>query len=188
MIAAGAPINQRDRCGFTPISYAICFGQDASVVEVLIDHGADLSNREENGLTPLMQAVKHNSYACLKLLLRKDKEWDRSAATWRENTILHIAAVHADAETLKILSSEYLAGVEFDRRNSADKTAEALFDERPEPDEATILAFDVLLRTVREQESKAALSLDEKAEALEKVGSSEEIFSGNKGDVLVDVA
>ncbi|KAL9067376.1 MAG: hypothetical protein Q9157_006830 [Trypethelium eluteriae] len=154
LILAGAPVNLRDRCGWTPICYAACFGQDAQIVETLMDHGADMRNQEESGMTPLMQAIKFNSYECVKVMFKKHPEWERTTTDWRGGSVLHMAADYADATTLGILANERLAGVDLERRNSADQTAHEVFEERIEleDDQKLIDAWHALVSSVREQE------------------------------------
>ncbi|KAF2236787.1 ankyrin [Viridothelium virens] len=154
LILAGAPVNLRDRCGWTPICYAACFGQDAQIVETLMDHGADMRNQEESGMTPLMQAIKFNSYECVKVMFKKHPEWERTTTDWRGGSVLHMAADYADATTLGILANERLAGVDLERRNSADQTAHEVFEERIEleDDHKLIDAWHALVSSVREQE------------------------------------
>ncbi|KAL9096637.1 MAG: hypothetical protein Q9165_001124 [Trypethelium subeluteriae] len=154
LILAGAPVNLRDRCGWTPICYAICFGQDAQVVETLMDHGADMCNQEESGMTPLMQAIKFNSHECAKVVFKKHPEWDRTTIDWRGGSVIHMAADYADATTLGILANERLVGVDLERRNSADKTAHEVFEERIEleDDQKLVDAWHALISSVREQE------------------------------------
>ncbi|KAI9662406.1 MAG: hypothetical protein M1821_008573 [Bathelium mastoideum] len=152
LILAGAPVNLRDCCGWTPISYTACFAHDAGIVETLMDHGADMQNREETGLTPLMQAVKFNSHDCIRVMLRKDPEWIRTTTCWRGNSLLHIAAEHGNAGTFNILANERLLGTDSRRQNSKDKTAQDLFEERLDIFDELRTAWKGLISTVTEQE------------------------------------
>ncbi|KAI9685104.1 MAG: hypothetical protein M1820_010840 [Bogoriella megaspora] len=168
LILAGAPINLRDRCGWTPICYATCFAQDAKVVETLMAHGADMKNVEESGMTPLMQATRFNSYDCLSLMLQKDPEWDRNITDHRGGSLLHMAADHADAKTINILANERLAGVELHRRDSQDRTAHDVFNERMDLGDELVEAWNGLISTVAEQEQTENRSDELEFSGLEK--------------------
>jgi uncharacterized protein len=57
LIAAGAPVNQADKFGYTPLLYAstVNFG-DSRMVDLLLRSGADPNLRNKQGKTPLAQA------------------------------------------------------------------------------------------------------------------------------------
>ncbi|KAJ1472588.1 Asn-hydroxylation Stabilises the ankyrin repeat domain protein [Baffinella frigidus] len=56
LIEAGAPIEERDNIGATPLSIAALNGREA-VTRVLLDHGANKDAESEGGATPLDVAL-----------------------------------------------------------------------------------------------------------------------------------
>lgn len=55
--------------GNTPLHYAACGGFD-SVVRVLIEHGANVEEHNENGHTPLMEAASAGHVSVAAILLQ----------------------------------------------------------------------------------------------------------------------
>ena len=74
LLAAGAPINRKDKNGNTPLHLAINNGNKA-VAKLLIDNGADLntadvsSRNDKNGNTPLHLAAENGNIEVIKLLI-----------------------------------------------------------------------------------------------------------------------
>lgn len=59
-----------DRAGWTPLHYAAS-GPDATLVTLLLDHGARIDARSPNGSTALMMAARYGSEASVQLLLAR---------------------------------------------------------------------------------------------------------------------
>lgn len=69
LIAAGAPVDERDRRnGWTPLVHAIHKNR-AEAVRVLLDAGADPNTRHGGGSTPLMFAAAYGNVAIVRDLL-----------------------------------------------------------------------------------------------------------------------
>lgn len=100
LIAEGAPVNQADKTGLTPLHFA-CFGDHEAVAQELLSSGACVNQTNENNITPLHAAAgKGHVRAILKLL-----EWkaDITKVDNAGSTPLHIAAAHGHAEVVQKL-------------------------------------------------------------------------------------
>jgi ankyrin repeat protein len=59
LVKAGVPVNAIDDAGFTPLMYAVTVDQgDAEIVEALMHGGASQRIRNDQGRTPLQQALR----------------------------------------------------------------------------------------------------------------------------------
>ena len=63
----GARLDIKDGNGQAPIHLAI-LKRRSSMVEILVNNGASLKTRNQDGLTPLESALKHG-LRCVKVLL-----------------------------------------------------------------------------------------------------------------------
>lgn len=70
LVKHGAAINRE---GWTPLHYA-CSGPDNGVAAWLIEHGADINARSENGTTPLMMAARYGNGDLVPMLLKAGAE------------------------------------------------------------------------------------------------------------------
>jgi FOG: Ankyrin repeat len=87
----GIFVDPKQGDGTTPL-YRACLAGNTVAFEQLLDHGADVNNRnDDNRWTILMCAVAENRYAIADLALRRP-EIEVNAADDIQNTALHIAA------------------------------------------------------------------------------------------------
>ncbi len=70
LVKRGASVNRK---GWTPLHYA-CSGPDNGVAAFLIEQGAELNARSENGTTPLMMAARYGNSDLVPLLLKAGAE------------------------------------------------------------------------------------------------------------------
>ena len=70
MLDAGVSVSKHADCFDSPLSVAVAAGR-SSVVELLIERGALLEERNEKGFTPLMTATSNGQSEMVKLLLSK---------------------------------------------------------------------------------------------------------------------
>ncbi len=70
LVKRGAAINRK---GWTPLHYA-CSGPDNGVAAYLIEAGAALDARSDNGTTPLMMAARYGNSSLVPLLLKAGAE------------------------------------------------------------------------------------------------------------------
>jgi ankyrin repeat protein len=67
LLAAGSDVNQRDADGATPLMHAVAGGREA-VCRLLIEHGADLTVRDNEGWTVLKLA---KAYPAIVAMLKR---------------------------------------------------------------------------------------------------------------------
>ncbi|NPV00043.1 MAG: hypothetical protein HPY53_01560 [Brevinematales bacterium] len=70
LISVGANIHVKSRSGCTPLLWAATMN-NPGYVSVLLDHGADITERNEEGLNALEIAQKHNYKQVVKVLEKK---------------------------------------------------------------------------------------------------------------------
>ena len=86
LVKRGAAVNRE---GWTPLHYA-CSGPDNGVAAWLIEQGAELNARSDNGTTPLMMAARYGNGDLVPLLLKAGAE--PRAANEQELTAADFAA------------------------------------------------------------------------------------------------
>lgn len=91
-------------CSPEPLRYdniydAIAAG-DASDMVNHLDHGTPIETHSADGYTPLMAAIRHNCYPCVKELLNRDARTDITAGAMNP---LHVAVYHADIKMISLL-------------------------------------------------------------------------------------
>ena len=148
MVEAGADPNASD-ADDTPL---ICSTYDhkPKSTEMLLRFGAnpDLVSKR-SGLTALHFAVTDNQHDIIQQLLSHDANYTFGAE--KEQTILHLAAIHGDKLTMDILREAKLMGVEPDARDALGKTAREYFKERCDKQNCTDdvnIAFATLMNSV----------------------------------------
>ena len=99
-------------------------GGNYEVVELLLDHGANIKATNRNGNTPLHEAASHGHVAVAVALLNRLPVPERVAlismeAGWMKHTALHIAAMRGHVAFAEAL---LLAGAEVNKPNFAEKT------------------------------------------------------------------
>ena len=65
----GGPVDSEDPIGYTPIMYAAGSGFP-EILDALLQHGATLNHRAQNGLTALHKAAEGGKIKCLNVLLQ----------------------------------------------------------------------------------------------------------------------
>lgn len=114
LLGHGAAIDGRDATGATALHLAT--QRDTTIVAgLLLDRGADLEARTEDGSTPLLTAGEHEEM--LALLLGRGA--DRTAARHDGRTALHQAAATGRPETIRLLLD---AGLDANARDVAGVT------------------------------------------------------------------
>ena len=126
-----------DPNGWTPLFYAIADGR-ADAVALLLEHGASVLHRAEEGATPLHHGASCWESRVMPLLLRRS-EIEVDLLDSEENTPLHHAAGWGRLENLRLLLE---AGADRTLRNRAGETAFEVADESGRRRAARLLATD----------------------------------------------
>lgn len=93
-------VNCRVKHGFTPL-HAAADKDQAEIVELLIEHGAEINGRSDAGDTPLHWAAFHGRISAATVLLAKGA--DINARDKDGNTPLHWAAARGHVEMTELL-------------------------------------------------------------------------------------
>ena len=99
LLAAGADANADDGCGSTALHLAVERNAPA-IVQLLIEHGAQLNPLNEHGWTPLRCAAQEGREECVRLLLAAGADACAGAAF---SSALHKAASLRTSDLLRML-------------------------------------------------------------------------------------
>ena len=101
LVDAGAPINQKDADGLSPLAWAV-IAQDpskaqeyANIVQYLISKGADVNARDNKGITILHNAARGGNVGTIKMLLNHGANRDINAEGSQEKGRLQSARLCA---------------------------------------------------------------------------------------------
>ena len=89
LIIAGVNLHERDRWGSMP-SVITVFHNNVISALVLLDNGADIDSRDNDGDTPLYESVRHHADDVLQLLLNRGANY--TLLNHFGGLILHLAA------------------------------------------------------------------------------------------------
>ncbi len=73
LIEANTNINARDRCGYTPLIWAIDKKRDR-IIDLLLESGANVNTADNYGYTPLIWAIERDDLECIKKLIEKNAD------------------------------------------------------------------------------------------------------------------
>ena len=102
-------IRARDKIYDTPLHSAAVNGND-TVISVLIQHGAEVSERGYLGGTALHHACNKGHVACIHELMRHGADVEASESK-KESSPLHVAAYFNRPECVKVLLDKYSASI-----------------------------------------------------------------------------
>lgn len=111
-------VNKKDRRG-SPLMIAARNGA-TSLVEALLDHGAETEIRDEVGGTPLNRAVDRGDSHIVRLLL--DRGADPKTIDFFARTIVHSAVINNRDETLRTIL-RHSAGIDINAQGKDGRTA-----------------------------------------------------------------
>lgn len=115
IVKNGLDINVKDKYKRTPVTYSASFG-NISALKALIELGADLNARDNNNITPLIEAAeKIGDYEIVKLL--KDNGADINAVNNIEKTALMVVKNPKGVESL------ILCGANIEKKDMNGNTA-----------------------------------------------------------------
>lgn len=183
LIKAGADMelantHQRRR----PLHQAV-LSDRVNMARFLIEAGADIECRDRFGNTPLLCGILYNCHDCLRLLLSCNA--DRGAVDETGQTVLHLAALTGDVETLTILADDVrmVSEVSSQALDHAGKLFEEAFSEHaaltePQDLPGLRLAFEQFLRCV--SEGRVISEIDD-VQASDSEAGDEAFFSADEG-------
>ena len=91
LILSGIDINEKDDFNRTPLYYAVCVSNDmTSIVNILLQNGADPNTADSNLMTPLHIAVQCEFIEIVKMLIAKNAKINTKNSAG--STPLHLAA------------------------------------------------------------------------------------------------
>ena len=156
LIANGAPLNEQSDHGLTPLSCAAMTSgneDDASkenkikIGSYLIERGTFIDNRDNDGDTPLFQALCERFSSFARMLLSRGADY--TVADNSGYTILHKLTIFGDLNCAGVLQQAKLRGVNPDAKDRKGKTATQLLKERFVSPEGLIAAFETLIESIR---------------------------------------
>lgn len=147
LVSAGADVNGRIVGDSTLLSFAIAF-HHMEIAQYLYDEGAKINPMWEEGVVdmPLSYAVQVNNTAALAFLLDHGAKY--IYANTFGNTVLHLVAMFGNIETMDILTSRKLHGLDVHAKNRKDMTAVQEFESRALVSDELRKAFQRLLSSV----------------------------------------
>ncbi|PNS14791.1 hypothetical protein CAC42_2020 [Sphaceloma murrayae] len=98
-----ASVNAIERGQKTPLHLAVIHGRD-DIVDLLLDHGADVQAKSTGGWTPLHNACAQGSHGIVSTLLRAGS--DCNARLFNGRTPLHVAAEAGHVDVVKVLLAD----------------------------------------------------------------------------------
>ena len=102
LFSKGANIEACDQEGVTPLHLASQQGNE-HLVRCLISHGANLDSTDVLGESPPVYTIQANASQTLRILLQHRADY--TIKTKAGETLLHVAAQHADSRSLNVLRS-----------------------------------------------------------------------------------
>ena len=138
LLAAGAPVDDADPSGLTPLMCAAHQGHE-EMVRLLLEAGASLEQRDQEGYTALMFAANEGESDCVCALLEAGADVN---ATDREgSTALMFAAQHGDDEAVvallragadpEMVGDHGLSAIGFAQQNRHSRTLRLLKGKAP---------------------------------------------------------
>ena len=103
LLDAGVEVEPSTVEGWTPLINAARLDK-VDFARLLLDYGADINATSTLGQTPLTTAITYNSHNVLRLLLDRWREFSTCPRRHGPN-LLQIAALHADIDTINILTT-----------------------------------------------------------------------------------
>ncbi|KER22832.1 hypothetical protein T265_14770, partial [Opisthorchis viverrini] len=101
---ANADPNSVGHSGFAPVHVAAYYKQ-SSILQLLVDYGADINKTVKNGFTPLHLSAKRNNLECVRFLLEQGASVD--ARSRNGYTPLHLAAQDGHFDIVQTLVEHY---------------------------------------------------------------------------------
>ena len=127
LLRAGGNPKSKDVCGSGPLAWtAKC--KNSLLTTVLLDCGADINCRDNEGDTPLYEALVAGADDVIQLLLQRGATYTVLASNG--DSILHLATRSGSTRTLDVLLAANLTGFDPHSQNREGKTAIQMAQER----------------------------------------------------------
>jgi ankyrin repeat protein len=157
LLEHGADVDAQTRAGHTALHYTAMYGS-VSHMPPLLTRGASLEARKLDGHTPLMDAVRCAQPSAIDFLLQNGADYTITSKQCK--TILHVCASNGDIATMGVLTFARLQDVDIDAKDSYGLTARGCLQERTDLSEDLELAFEELLKSIRQQRTEAVDDAD----------------------------
>lgn len=157
----GADIESCGVDGMTALIHA-ARKNNASFASLLLEYGASINVMSTAGQTPLTTAIAYNSHSVLRLLLDRWFEYSECPRL-KGPHLLQITAVHADIETIGILTGTNHFLLKHDSTYTSGDFVHRL-KERPDAEEKLITAFDDLLCIIKQDISERTACDEERSQ------------------------
>jgi ankyrin repeat protein len=172
ILLGGAYINSSGYSGGTALQSAACLNHVRNGA-YLLEMGADPEIRDINGDTPLFEVVRYDCKEFLELLIRHGVRYGN--VNKLGFTVLHVAALYSSIETMDILVSAQMQGVDLLAMDLKGRTAEETFQYRVGFSEGLRVSFERLLNSVnRDPGDNEDGDTDAFVDALEDLGLEED--------------
>lgn len=128
LLQQGAPVDEADATGNTPLAWAAGKGH-LEIVRALLEHGADVNSRNRMGTSPLMMVVYQTYHPGRTIIMRLllDKGADLGFKNLKGETALDIATSMSRLDAVRILKDEAIR-----RQRIAEEFAKAAAAKREE--------------------------------------------------------
>ena len=173
LIEANCNPNKPTQWDMTPLNVMIVRGF-AESLPYLLDNGADMNLKAQDQAPPVFWAVQYNNTQALSIL--QERGADLTASSTKFPTIAHVAAHHANVETLRLLTSFRLRLSDMDCVDSDGFTIPDILHKRLqnglEDEQAIVEAFRAFLGSIDSDQAAQVDDVKEEDEfhdALESI-------------------
>ncbi|KAJ4120170.1 hypothetical protein NW769_000016 [Fusarium oxysporum] len=161
LVEYGSDVNWPTIPRLTPLTTVIIEGHNKAM-KYLVANGADVNMKGHDGRSPGFYAVEYNNHAAIQFL--QDSGVDFTGYSEAYPSVLHVAAYHADVETINMLTSYYLVLEDVECIDSKGLTVLQIVEERVKRrnvEAGFTQAFELLLQSVVSEEVKGLESRPE---------------------------
>jgi len=161
LLNAGANLDWRTKQKFTALTVGAYYQDDVDYLTPFLHRGADIEEPDSYGMTPPACTTEHDHSKSAAALLRYGANiktqcndgWTpllRTINSFKDETVLHVAARRGDLETMRLLGNADLKQLDIEARTTKGHTAKELMEFRQERPSELVTAFENLLRKLEE--------------------------------------
>ncbi|MDR2192691.1 MAG: ankyrin repeat domain-containing protein [Endomicrobium sp.] len=128
LLDAGADVNAKNATQDSPLSIASRYARDSEIIDILVNGGANIEERDKNGYTPLMIAIRKNSshpeiaLALIKLKANVNAQYEKSYDDEDKTTPLMYAVGEYMQNKPSVIQSLLDAGADVNAKNAVGDT------------------------------------------------------------------